>query len=162
MSPAESDGLNRNSFVLPLTSISRRFILSAGMFLDDIFRQSSPQASAATLRWLPNDDVRLYWCTRTHPPRLPIPGLRLCKFTSRISPAAKFRCKLHHQPAANCYCCCCSATVAVSIDVILAHTLPPSTHTLTPSNFTAPCTFSVVVALPRQQKQMHLLLARIG
>lgn len=48
MSPAESDGLNRNSFVLPLTSISRRFILSAGMFLDDIFRQSSATARPPT------------------------------------------------------------------------------------------------------------------
>lgn len=34
ISPAESEGLNRNSFVLPLTSINRRFILSAGIVLD--------------------------------------------------------------------------------------------------------------------------------
>lgn len=53
MSPAESDGLNRNSFVLPLTSISRRFILSAGMFLDDIFRQSSATAPPSLLGLLP-------------------------------------------------------------------------------------------------------------
>lgn len=45
MSPAESDGLKRNSFVLPLTSISRRFILSAGMFLDDIFPQPAGKDS---------------------------------------------------------------------------------------------------------------------
>lgn len=34
MSPALSLGLNRNSFVLPETSIRRRLILSCGMFLD--------------------------------------------------------------------------------------------------------------------------------
>lgn len=33
ISPAESDGLNRNSFVLPLTSIKRKFILSDGIVL---------------------------------------------------------------------------------------------------------------------------------
>lgn len=57
ISPAESVCLKRNSFVFPLTSISLRFILSAGMFFDDILPLSARRAGI--VKWC----VAAVWLT---------------------------------------------------------------------------------------------------